>query len=120
MKKVLFIEDENLLNQAYKKRLCQNYHCTFITSGKAGLQQAIDWQPDLIILDIILPGGQNGFDVLRELKQNQTTKDIKVIVLTNLEDEKTTALQAGAVDCLIKANTSLDQIEVIINKYLKS
>lgn len=118
MKKILFIEDEQLLNEAYKKRLCQNYQCTFAADGKAGLKQAVDHPQDLIILDIILPGGINGFDVLRELKQNQITKDIKVIVLTNLEDEKSSALEAGAVDCLVKSNTSLDKIETIINKYL--
>jgi CheY-like chemotaxis protein len=118
MKKILFIEDEELLNKAYQKQFCDLYSCFFATTGSEGLKLAQTEKPDLIILDIILPGGQNGFDVLRQLKQNQLTKDIGVIVLTNLSDENKSAKSYGVLECLVKADTDLEQIKTTINKYL--
>lgn len=118
MKKILFIEDEALLNSIYQKQFGAKYTCFFATTGQEGINLAIKERPDLIVLDIILPGNKNGFDVLRELKQNQLTKDITVIVLTNLEDEKDSAKAAGAADSFVKANTDIAHIEKIINQYL--
>ena len=118
-KTVLFIEDENLLNEAYQKQFGQKYNCLFATTGSEGLNLAQTKKPDLIILDLILPGGQNGFDVLRQLKQLKETKDIKVVVLTNLEDEKETVLEDGALDCLVKANTNMAAIAETIDKHLQ-
>jgi len=118
MKKILFIEDENLVNEAYRERFKDKFELLFAFDGKAGFDQAIKLKPDLIVLDIILPGGINGFDVLRDLKQNSITKNIPVIVLTNLDDEDKQAIDSGASACLVKANTTLNKVEENINKFL--
>jgi len=118
MQKLLFIEDENLINEAYKNYFDGKYQLEFAVSGTEGIQKALDWHPDLIILDIILSGNMNGFDILRELKNNSQTKDIKVIILTNLQTEEETALASGALACLIKSNTTMEQINEIINKHI--
>ncbi len=66
--------------------------------------------PDLIILEIMLPGGMNGFDFLEMLKRNEQFKKIPVIVLTNLDTEEKTSKMIGVADYLIKSNTSLDEL----------
>ncbi|HJX59609.1 MAG TPA: response regulator [Patescibacteria group bacterium] len=119
MKKILIIEDDSQTNSAYSSKLSANYFVTSAIEGKQGVSKAIKENPDLIILDIMLPGGLNGFDVLRELKHNSATSQIPVIVLTNLEEQEQAAKAGGAVGCLVKANTSIDEVENIIKKHLQ-
>ena len=72
---------------------------------------AQDKKPNLILLDLILPK-RNGLDVLEALKKNSSTKDIPVIVLTNLEDMKNIqrAVDLGATTYLVKANYSIEEV----------
>jgi DNA-binding response OmpR family regulator len=116
MKTILFVEDESVLQKTVRETLEQeNYKVISALDGEAGLRLAnpLDEKdkPDLILLDLILPK-INGFDVLKKLKENQATKDIPVIVLTNLEGmkdiEKT--IEAGATTYLVKANYSLKEV----------
>jgi CheY-like chemotaxis protein len=83
-------------------------------NGEDGLRMAKEYLPDLILLDLILPK-IDGFEVLEKLKEKEITKDIPVIVLTNLENpadiEK--AIRLGAKGYLVKANYSLEEV---INK----
>ncbi len=113
-KSVLIIDDNKSLQLAYEEKLFFEGITSILASdGKTGLSQAQIMKPDVIILDIMLPGGINGFDVLEELKRNELTKHIPVIVLTNLDDEQNIAKQVGASDYFVKANT---KIEDIINR----
>lgn len=59
---------------------------------------------DLILLDVMLPGGMNGFDILMELKRNESIRSIPVIVMTNLDSECATGMDMGATDYMIKAD----------------
>ena len=74
--------------------------------------------PDLIILEIMIPGRQNGFDVLRQLKRDSRTKNIPVIIYTKLKTEKKTAMEEGALDCLIKQRITPNNIVKKISQYL--
>jgi len=112
MKKILIIEDESSLQDSLSESLTQDgYKTISALNGEVGLKMAIEENPDLILLDLVLPK-MNGFDVLKNLKSNQKTKSIPVIVLTNLEDindiEK--VLELGATTYLVKANYSLEEI----------
>ena len=89
MKTILFIEDESALQKTFGELLTQEgYQMISALDGEIGLRMvnppAGGKKPDLILLDLILPK-INGFDVLKKLKEEQGTKDIPVIVLTNLE-----------------------------------
>ena len=111
-KKVLIIEDDKFLGELLVKRLSQeNFFIELATDGEAGITKAIDLKPDLILLDILLPG-MNGYAVLEKLKADPALKDIPVIILSNLgqkgEIEKGLAL--GAADFLIKAEFDLNDI----------
>ena len=92
---------------------------TSALDGETGLRLAEVQKPDLIILDLILPK-LHGFDVLERLKKNQATKDIPVIVLTNLEgiNEIEKAIELGATTYLVKAQYTLDEMMEKIRKTL--
>ena len=112
MKKILFIEDESALQKTFGEILRQEgYEMISALDGETGLRLAKSEKPDLILLDLILPK-MPGFDVLKKLKEDNETKDIPVIVLTNLEDIKDVdrAIELGATTYLVKAQYSLEEI----------
>lgn len=125
MRKILFIEDEESLQKAMGDMLeSKGYSALRALDGEAGLGAARKEMPDLILLDLILPK-KNGFEVLEELKKDQSTKNIPVIVLTNLEGsaEVERALSLGATTYLVKANYKLGEllskIEVVLDHHSK-
>lgn len=112
MKKILFIEDESALQKTVGESLRkEGYEVISAFDGELGLKLAKEDKPDLILLDLILPR-KNGFDVLKELKSEEDTKDIPIIILTNLEDVKGVdkAIEMGANTYLVKANYSLKEL----------
>lgn len=117
--KVLIIEDDGEIQSLYKDRLtAEGFEVIQETSGNKGFFAAKDNNPDLIILDIMLPGGINGFDVLEKLKKDSRYKRIPVVVLTNLDSEEKVAREIGAVDYVVKANASLDEVVAKVKKYV--
>ena len=125
MAKILFIEDEEALQRAMGDALTSKGYTLIKTlDGEIGLAAALKEQPDLILLDLILPK-KNGFEVLGELKKDPATKNIPVIVLTNLEgsNDVEQALSLGATTYLVKANYNLEdvlgKIERVLNHHEK-
>lgn len=120
-KTILFIEDESALQKTFGEVLNQEgYQMISALDGEIGLRLAKDKKPDLILLDLILPK-VNGFDVLKKLKEDKGTKDIPVIVLTNLEEmgDVDKAIKSGATTYLVKASYSLKEVVEKIKKALK-
>jgi DNA-binding response OmpR family regulator len=111
-KKILFIEDESDLQKTFSDVLeKKGYEIIMALDGEVGLKLAKSKNPDLILLDLILPK-IHGFDVLKELKSDPKTKDIPIIVLTNLEGmaDINKAIELGATTYLVKAHYSLDEV----------
>lgn len=111
-KKIIFIEDESELQRAVTGILAkEDYQVFSALDGESGLKLAEKERPDLILLDLIMPK-KDGFEVLRELKQNENTKNIPVIILTNLEGgtEIEKVLSLGATTYLIKTNYRLEEV----------
>ena len=120
MKTILFIEDESALQKTFGEILSQEgYEMTSALDGEIGLRLAKDKKPDLILLDLVLPK-IHGFEVLKQLKTDKETKDIPVIVLTNLEGigDVDKALGLGATTYLVKAQYGLEEIVEKIKKAL--
>lgn len=122
MNKVLVVEDDQTLNKIYVSRLKEaGYKIQSVFDGEAAVIAAKDFSPDLIILDLLLPK-KDGYLVLEELKKNSSTKNIPVVVTSNLgqTDDVEKALGLGANDFLIKSNVSLaemlDKVKLLINK----
>ena len=112
MKKILFVEDESALQKTFSDLLTnKGYEVISALDGEAGLRLAKEKQPDLILLDLILPK-IDGFGVLKELKQEVSTVDIPVVVLTNLEqmEDIQRVLALGATTYLVKANYDLEDV----------
>jgi CheY-like chemotaxis protein len=109
-KVILAIEDEKQLTEVYLKKFEElGIEVVIAKTGKEALTLAKQI-PNLIILDIMLPGGMNGFDILKLLKQDTITSQIPVIILTNLDNEIETAKELGVVDYIIKSNTPIEKV----------
>ena len=121
MKKILFIEDESALQRAVIHILDDEGYKTFSAmDGEIGIALAHKELPDLILLDLIIPK-KDGFAVLGELKNDAATKDIPVIVLTNLEGSADVerALMLGATTYLVKTNYKLEEVVEKIKNILR-
>jgi len=120
MKKILFIEDESVLQKTFEKTLREEgYEMISALDGETGFNLAKSQKPDLILLDLILPK-INGFEVLEKLKKEPATKEIPVIILTNLErmSDIDKALELGATTYLVKVDYSLEEVVEKIKKTL--
>jgi len=120
MKTILFVEDESVLQKTFGEVLKQEgYEVISALDGQIGLRLAKEKNPDLILLDLILPK-VHGFDVLKKLKEDKETQEIPVIVLTNLEGigDVDKALELGATTYLVKAQYTLEEVVEKIKKAL--
>ncbi len=118
MIKLLIIEDDLLLNEAYKKKFEGLYDVKFETDGEDGLKSAISWRPDVILLDIFLPGRMNGIDVLQEMRKDRTLEKLPVFVVTNLPDAIDKVMSLGATKCSMKTDVDLNSIAEGIEELL--
>jgi diguanylate cyclase (GGDEF)-like protein len=100
---ILVIDDEKSNLMALNGILSPDYTVFTAKSGREGLNRALADQPDLILLDIVMPG-MNGFEVLKALKESEDTRRIPVIVITGLdnEDDEERGFSLGAVDYIGK------------------
>lgn len=97
MAKILIIEDEMTTAKLIKKELEKHqYEVTYADDAYRGGEMALKGQPDLIILDMMLPAG-GGMTVLNRVKMTMKTRDIPIIALTGVQDEdfKKKALDKG-------------------------
>jgi DNA-binding response OmpR family regulator len=112
MAKILFIEDESALQRAASQVLSEEGFQVFSAlDGETGLEVAKKERPDLILLDLVIPK-KDGFEVLAELKKDETTQNILVIILSNLEgsNDVERALELGATTYLVKTNYRLEEV----------
>jgi DNA-binding response OmpR family regulator len=118
--KIILIEDDITLREMYRAKLMQsNYQVFEAEDAEQGMQLILDEQPDLILLDLILPKG-NGFELLERIKSNLKTKKIPIIVLTSLgqSSDRQEVLDLGAADYLVKPETTLPEIISKIKEHL--
>jgi DNA-binding response OmpR family regulator len=120
-KKILIIEDDKFLRELIaQKILKENYDIAEAVDGESGLKAAKDEKPDLVLLDLILPG-IDGFEVLSRIKADMSIANIPVIILSNLgqKEDIERGLKIGAVDYMIKAHFTPAEIISKIASILK-
>ncbi len=121
-KTILFIEDESALQKTFGDILGkESYDMISALDGETGLNLAKSKKPDLILLDLVLPK-VHGFEVLKELKSDPGTKDIPIIVLTNLEaiEDVNRAIELGAKTYLVKTQYNLEEVVEKIKKAIEN
>lgn len=120
-KKILVIEDDKFLRELISQKLLrEGYDIVEAVDGEKGIEGANKEKPDLVLLDLILPG-IDGFEVLAKLKADPKLSNIPVIILSNL-GQKTDiekGIEMGAVDYLIKAHFTPGEIVEKIASVLK-
>jgi len=119
-RKILLIEDDASLADLYRTSLeSVGYEVRVKYSGERVIDEAIKYEPDLILLDVMLPG-MNGISVLRELKRNKDTKGRLVYMLSVLEQEAVSkqALELGADGYWVKSHTTPGSLVTKIQEVL--
>ncbi|MCB1010171.1 MAG: response regulator transcription factor [Microthrixaceae bacterium] len=101
IKRVLVVEDDPTLAEVVEKYLERDgYEVSIEVSGEAGLDTALSWQPDLVVLDIMLPG-MDGYEVCRRLR-NSTPIPVVMLTARAAEDDRVLGLELGADDYVTK------------------
>jgi DNA-binding response OmpR family regulator len=111
-KKILIVEDDKFLRELISRKLQQQeFSVVEAVDGTEGLQKTKEEKPDLILLDLILPG-LDGFEVLTRIKQDPHLSSIPVVILSNLgqKEEVERGLKLGAIDYLVKAHFTPSEI----------
>ncbi|HSE29578.1 MAG TPA: response regulator [Candidatus Saccharimonadales bacterium] len=111
-KKILIIEDEKpLANMLATKLHDEGYETDVAFDGEQGLKRALEWDPNLVLLDLVMPK-MDGMTMLRRLRDDDKGKNLHVILLTNLSDTSKVyeAVTLGVKDYLVKTNWDLDEI----------
>ncbi len=111
--KILIVDDEEKNIKLLEGILApENYQVVAASCGEEALKQIKDHRPDLVLLDVMMPG-ISGFDVCRQLKRNEQTRSIPVVMVTALKENehRICALESGADDFL---NKPVDQTEMLI------
>lgn len=121
MEKILIIEDDKFLRELIVRKLNkEDFEVSEAVDGEEGIKKIIEEKPDLILLDLILPG-IDGFEVLARMKKESALSSIPVIILSNLgqKDDVEKGLKMGAIDYLIKAHFTPGEIIEKIKVALK-
>jgi CheY-like chemotaxis protein len=110
--KIMIVEDDQLLSDLLAKKLTQT-GCTLLhaADGLEALGHMRSEHPDLVVLDILMPG-MSGFEVLQQMRRDAQLENIPVILLSNLGQEQDIdrGKELGAANFLIKATVTLDEI----------
>lgn len=119
-KRILVVEDDLSLQNVYKTLLTRE---TFDVIGVTTVEQAKNTAKnsmfDCILLDIMLPGGQNGFDFLEFITKENRYKNVPILVLTNLNQEQSSAKQMGVTEWLVKSDISAQEIVNKVKEVMK-
>lgn len=119
--KILIVDDNESMREVLNARLEQEgYQVETAGSGKEALDQAKVFQPDLIVLDLILPQ-IGGLEILEELKSNSSTDQIPVVIYSQVEDQDKIdkGMKLGAEGYFVKAESDLEGVVKSIKGYLK-
>jgi len=112
MKKILVVEDDaNMRKLLVDEFNRQGFKTAEASNGEEGLQLVLDFKPDSIVLDIIMPV-MNGAQMLEALRKEEWGKNIPVTILTNASDLGmiATALERGVCKYIIKSDVAIDDI----------
>lgn len=113
MPKILIIEDDKFLRELIVRKLSteKEFETVNAMDGESGLKVFKESKPDVVLLDLILPG-IDGFEVLTKMKQDPALSPVPVIILSNLgqKDDVERGMKLGAADYMVKAHFTPNEI----------
>lgn len=110
--RILIVDDDSMIQDIYLRKFTESgFEATAVGDGAAALKAIQEEQPDLVLLDLVMPQ-MDGFEVLRELGVMNLAKKPKVVLLTNLgqKEEIEKGLELGANDYIIKAHLTPSEV----------
>jgi len=119
-KKILVVDDEPAVREIYNREFTTaGYKVVIATNGEEGLLKAGEENPDLILLDVMMPK-MSGIDTLKNLKKNELTKNTPILLLTNLGEEQLIkeGFSLGADGYLLKVSYTPAQVVEECRKFL--
>ncbi len=120
--RIVWIEDDNFLGSLISKKLSsEGYEVAYVNTGEDAMAKIKEQKPALVLADIMLPG-IDGFEVLKQIKEDDNLKDVPVILFSNLSQEEdiNKGLELGAESFLVKSNVVPDQIVSKIKELLEA
>lgn len=120
MKKILLVEDDDALASVYQTRLqAEGFDLRRVPNGEDALAAALEYKPDLILLDVMMPK-VSGFDVLDILRNTPETTNVKIVMLTALsqDSDKARAESLGVDDYLVKSQVVIADVVDKIKAHL--
>ncbi|MFZ2969796.1 MAG: response regulator [Minisyncoccia bacterium] len=119
--KVLIIEDDSYISDMYKIKFeSENFETIVAEDGISGIKEIEKQKPDIVLLDIVMPK-VDGFSVLKMIKKNEDSKDIPVVLLTNLgqKDNVERGFELGATSYIIKAHFTPSEVVKKVKEILE-
>jgi len=120
MKKVLIVEDEDIIIQLLQKKLIQEgYEVSVAHNGEEGLNALRESKPDIVLLDIVMPK-KSGYEVMEEMSKDPELKKIPIIIISNSGQpvELDKAKELGARDWLIKTEFDPNEVAEKVRKQI--
>lgn len=116
---ILIVDDEPINIKVFEKLLCADYDIFSAQSGREAISQVKENHPDLILLDVMMPG-LNGFETCRLIKADATSQDIPVIFVTAMDglDGEIAGLDIGGIDYLSKP-VNLDLLKLRVRNHIE-
>ena len=122
MKKILFIEDDTFISEMVVKKLKEaGLAVSLAIDAETGMAKVQEDKPDLILLDIVLPG-MDGYEFLEKIKADKKLSSLPVLILSNLgqKEEIERGLALGAKEYLVKVDNPIQDVIDKVKGYLSS
>jgi len=120
MTKIAIIEDDQAISQMYRFKFeAEGYQVETAENGELGLELIKSMQPNIILLDLMMPG-MNGDEMLEKLRAEPWGQKVKVIILTNMGEQEIPAKlkELGVSGIILKADMTPRQVADIVKKHL--
>lgn len=119
-KRILLVEDDDALASVYLLRMqAEGFEVRRVSNGEDALAAALDYRPDLVLLDVMMPK-VSGFEVLDILRNTPDTANLKIVILTALsqDSDKKRAEELGADDYLVKSQVVIADVINRVKQHL--
>lgn len=117
---ILIVEDDPMQSMMYETQFTNDGYNVITANDEATALEQVQKKPDLVFLDLLL-GNSDGIEILKKIKKDTKTKNLKVVILSNFQKKglKSQCKRAGALDFLVKSSFIPKEVEEIAKKYIK-